>query len=221
MQEPLLVYFLLGARGNLLHYQCLKGKQHKMLPMYITTILRPVSRILPALIASFASCPYRTSCELFLSSKLARVWHPCCRWQAMLYCSGHIFFFFFQFPSNNHSTHCKSKGLRPAFWQQPTCTAGAWEAQRTWDTIYFMPHLGSPWCSNLHQMSADTISKTQVANARDPCDQLHSQSWSKNFCNQGVADFMVRQIKNETAESSCTVLGGTWWPSSLGDTSTG
>lgn len=54
-------YWEQGERSPLLQHQRLKGEQHKMFPMHITTIPRPISRILFALIASYAFCPCRTS----------------------------------------------------------------------------------------------------------------------------------------------------------------
>lgn len=118
-----------------------------MLPMYMTTIPRPVSRILFPLIASYASCPYMTSCEMFLSSKLTRPWHPCCRWQAVLYCSGHLFFPITLAVITPHIAQAKASDQHSD--SSPPALAGAGEEQRTWDTIYYMLHLGSPWCSNL------------------------------------------------------------------------
>lgn len=166
-----------------------------MFPMHITTIPRPISRILFALIASYAFCPCRTSWNV-LVLKTCKGSTPMLQMTSCIVLQWTLFFFHkgncgHNYLCSNHSTHCTSEGHHSA--SSPPPLAGAGEVQRAWDTIYFVPHLGSPWCPNLHQMSADTISRTLVVNARDPCDQLHSQCWSKNFCSQGVADFMVRQ----------------------------
>lgn len=56
----------------------------------------------------------------------------------------------------------------------PLALAGAGEAQRAGDTS--CPTLDPLGAQISHQMSADTISTTQIVNAKDPHDQLHSQS---------------------------------------------